>query len=194
LVQLLFFQYVFSCKVHFDVAFDAERFAPKHSIEVILMVKFSVDYSDLQSKLSQKKAFRLSEVKGRIKKVAFDVVRFVDSDKIDDLWQIYRDGDDEYIVAMYEEQNEKKASASGNWKVLPDSSGSYIHLFCKNVPITRIALTPLGIPSEDAWLVSRTVMEKLANDQSYLNSLIQELTEEEKSSLREVEPSLLAGK
>lgn len=161
------------------------------------MVKFSVDYSALQDKLSQKKAFRLSEVKERIRKVAFDVVRFVDSDKIDDLWQIYRDGDDEYIVAMYEnEQTEKKASASISniWKALPDGSGSHIHLFYKNAPITRIALAPLGIPCEDAWLVSHSMVEKLATDQNYLNSLIQELTEDEKASLREIEPSLLAGK
>ena len=74
------------------------------------MNKFSVDYMDLQSKLSQKRAFRLSDVKEKIRKVAFDVVRFVDSDKLDDLWQIHRDGEDEYIVAMYdEEKTEKKA-------------------------------------------------------------------------------------
>lgn len=158
------------------------------------MMKFSVDYSNLQSKLSQKKAFRLSEVKDRLRKVAFDVVRFVDSDRIDDLWQIHRDGEDEYIVAMYDDQTEKRASASMTWKALPDQVGSHVSLFYKNAPIKRIALAPLGIPSEDAWLVCHSIVQKLATDQDYFNSFIKELTENEKKVLKEIEPSLLAGK
>lgn len=162
------------------------------------MNKFSVDYTDLQSKLSVKKAFRLSDVKERIRKVAFDVVRFVDSDKIDELWQIHRNGEDEYIVAMYneDEQTEKRASASvvTPWKAMPDNSGNNINLFYKDSPIKRIALAPLGIPSEDAWLVSHSISQKLATDQSFLNSFVKELTKEERQALKEIEPSLLAGK
>lgn len=159
------------------------------------MMKFSVDYTDLQSKLSQKRAFRLSDVTGKVKKVAFDVVRFVDSDKIDDLWQIHRDGDDEYIVAMYEEeQTEKTASIATFWKAIPDGAGKYIHLFYKDTPIKRIALAPLGIPSEDAVMVSRSISQKLASDRSFFDSLVKELTEEEKGALQQLEPSLLTGK
>lgn len=156
------------------------------------MTKFSVDYSDLQNKLSRKKAFRLADVKGRIRKVAFDVVRFVDSDKLDDLWQIHRDGEDEYIVAMYNdnEQTEKVASIT-NWKALPDSSGNHINIFFRNAPVKKIALAPLGIPTEDAWLVSRSISEKLASDQSYLKSFIQELSAHERKALEEIEPSIL---
>lgn len=160
-------------------------------------MKFSVDYTDLQSKLSKKRAFRLSDVKGKIRKVAFDVVRFVDSDKIDDLWQIHRDGDDEYIVAMYDdEQTEKKAEASVSnpWKAMPDGSGQNIHLFYKDTPIKKIALASLGIPAEDAWLVSRSVSQRLASDQSFFNSFVKELSDEEKKALKQAEPSLLAGK
>ncbi len=160
------------------------------------MMKFSVDYTDLQSKLSKKRAFRLSDVTGKVKKVAFDVVRFVDSDKIDDLWQIHRDGDDEYIVAMYEEeQTEKTASvATTSWRAVPDGAGKNIHLFYKDVPIKRIALAPLGIPSEDAAMVSRSISQKLASDRSFFDSFVKELTEEERATLKQLEPSLLTGK
>lgn len=158
------------------------------------MTRFSVDYSNLQDKLSKKKAFRLSDVKERIRKVAFDVVRFIDSDKIDDLWQIQRDGEDEYIVAMYNdnEQTEKVASVT-NWKVLPDNSGGYVSVFFRNEPIKRIALAPLGIPTEDAWLVSKSISEKLASDQSYLRSFIQELSPHERKTLDEIEPAIKLG-
>jgi len=161
------------------------------------MKNFSVDYIDLQKKLSEKKAFRLSDVKGKIKKVAFDVVRFVDSDKLDDLWQIHTDGDDEYIVAMYEEeQTEKTASAStpAPWKALPDGSGNNIHLFYKDTPIKKIALAPLGIPATDAWMVSHSLSQRLATDQSFFDSFLNELTEKERQVLTEAAPSLLAGK
>lgn len=158
------------------------------------MNKFSVDYMDLQSKLSQKRAFRLSDVKEKIKKVAFDVVRFVDSDKLDDLWQIHRDGEDEYIVAMYEEEQVEKKASLINWRVIPDGSGKNIHLFYKDTPIKKIALAPLGIPTEDAWLVSHSISQKLASDRSFFDSFVKELTITEKQILREVEPSLLAGK
>jgi hypothetical protein len=160
------------------------------------MMKFSVDYTDLQNKLSQKKAFRLLDVKDKLKKVAFDVVRFTDSDKIDDLWQIHRDGDDEYIIAMYDDdQTEKKAVASSNpWSAIPDTLGNNINIFYNKNPIKRIKIASLGIPSEDAWLVSHSIMDKLANDKLFFNSFIKELTKEEKTSLNEINPSLLAGK
>lgn len=155
------------------------------------MIKFSVDYTDLQSKLSQKRAFRLSDVKEKIRKVAFDVVRFVDSDKIDDLWQIHRDGDDEYIIAMYTENEVEKCASLSPWKAVPDSSGTHIHLLYKNMPIKKIALAPLGIPLEDVWLVSHSIPQRLATDQSFLDSLLKELTSHERQALIEVEPSFL---
>lgn len=160
------------------------------------MNKFSVDYTDLQSKLSKKRAFRLSDVKEKIKKVAFDIVRFVDSDNVDDLWQIHRDGEDEYIVAMYDEQSEKKASASAttNWKAIPDGSRKNIHIFYKDIAIKKIALAPLGIPEDDAWLMSYSISQKLTSDQSFFNSFVKDLTSIEKQVLKQAEPSIMAGK
>src|SRR5574343_1213936 len=80
------------------------------------MNKFALDYSELQSKLTAKRAYPLAEVKDKIRKVAFDVVQFIDSNHIDELWKIERDGDNEYIVAMYDEDDENKISTSQDRK------------------------------------------------------------------------------
>ncbi len=157
------------------------------------MNKFSVDYTDLQGKLSKKKAFRLSDVKHKIKKVAFDVVRFVDSDKIDDLWQIHRDGDDEYIVAMYDDEGQTPTLKTA-WSVLPDASGQNLSVFYGSSPIKRIGLKQLGIPAEDAGMVSQSVRTKLATDEKFLNTFVNELSKEEREALTDANPSLLAGK
>lgn len=157
------------------------------------MDKFSINFMNLQDRLSKKRAFKLSDVKDRIKKVGFDIVRFVDSQKIDDLWQIHRDGDDEYIVAMYEDQTEKKASTI-SWRAIPDKAGEHINVFYENSPIKLISIASLGIPAEDAWLVSYSLADKLASSPEFLNSFMKELTSEEKEVLRQANPSLIVGK
>ena len=69
------------------------------------MKKFAIDVDSLENKLQKKTAYRLEDVKDKVRKVAFDVVRFVDNDAtIDGLWQIQKHDDGEYIVAMYEDK------------------------------------------------------------------------------------------
>lgn len=162
------------------------------------MNKFSVNYADLQATLNKKTAYRLADVKHRLQKVAFDVVRFVDSDKIDDLWKIERDGDDEYIVAMYDEdlkvasEASTKTASANPWNVISDDSGN-IHVFYKNAPIKRLALAQLGLQADDAISVCRLMKTKFASDASFLGKFLNELTESEREALTEVEPSI-AGK
>lgn len=155
------------------------------------MNKFSVDYTELQNKLSKKKAYRLVDVKHRIQKVAFDVVRFVDSDKIDDLWQIHRDGDDEYIVAMYEDGSDTKKEsakvASEVWNAIPDAAGAYVNVFYHGNPIKKICLADLGISSDEAYLVCRSLKEKLANDKVFLRKFANELDDIEIEELKETQ-------
>lgn len=159
------------------------------------MDKFSVDLTELQSKLQAKKAYRLSDVKHKIKKVAFDVVKFVDSDRIDDLWQIQRDGDDEYIVAMYDDNVTKTASApTSQWSALADNAGNNVNVFYRNVPVKRICIASMGIPAEDSYLVCRSITEKLASDKSFLVKFLSELTDSERKSLEDIDPSVLATK
>lgn len=154
------------------------------------MVNYSVDFDDLQRKLKKNKAYRLADVKDRLKKVAFDVVRFVDSDKIDDLWQIHRDGDDEYIVAMYEDEEPLtvNSSAKSPWSAVPDNAGNSVNVFFDGVPITRVALAPLGIPASDAYLVSNSLPNKLASDESFLAKFVNNLTASERAVLEEALP------
>lgn len=158
------------------------------------MMKFSVDYTDLQSKLSKKKAFRLVDVQHKIKKVAFDVVRFVDSDKIDDLWQIHREGEDEYIVAMYEDEAKEKVASASPWSAIPDRNQNNVNVFFNGNPIRKISMASLGIPVEDVYIVCRSLTDKLANDKSFFENFIKELTAEERKALEEINPSILAGK
>lgn len=158
------------------------------------MNRFSVDYSDLQSKLTQKKAYRLSEVQSKIKKVAFDVVRFVDSDRIDDLWQIQSDGENEYIVAMYDDNSPDEAkiiTAACVWTAVADSSKENVNVFYKNTPVSRIALASMGIESSDAHLVCKSLSNKLANDYDFRSNFIANLTDSERTSLLKDDPSLL---
>lgn len=160
------------------------------------MNKFSVDYTDLQNKLNSKKAFRLSEVQHRIQKVAFDVVRFVDSDRIDDLWQIHRDGEDEYILAMYDDSDadnlsKKTAAPVSKWKAIADHGGEAINIFFKDSPITRIALASMEIPMSDASLICRYLPIKLANDDEFRANFIANLTNTERGMLLEEDPSIL---
>lgn len=157
------------------------------------MDKFAVNYNDVKTQLNQKRKYRLADVKDRLQKVAFDVVRFVDSDKLDDLWKVERDGDDEYIVAMYDDQvltSEASSVTANDWNVLPDKIGN-IHVFYKETPIKKISLASLNISQNDAHSTCRLVKEKLASSQTFLRKFVNELTETERDSLVEVNPTIL---
>ena len=72
---------------------------------------FSINYESLDGALNAKK-YKLSDVKDRIEKVSFDIVRFKDGDKGADLWQIQSADDGDYIVSLYEEEKENVKTAS----------------------------------------------------------------------------------
>lgn len=159
-----------------------------HAYYGLIMNKFSLDYSNLNQNLNREKYFKLKDVKDRLQKVAFDVVRFIDSDgtgdNIDGLWQIRTNKDGEYIVAMYEEEIEKTASSKKNdWTAMPDRSGSNINIFYKDEPIKIISIASLGIPASDAGIVSQSIVNKLATDELFFNSFVKELTASEKQKL-----------
>ena len=63
------------------------------------MNKFAVDYNSLESELTPRpQYFRYDDVKDRLRKVAFDVVRFKDGDDISGLWQIQQTDEGEVIL------------------------------------------------------------------------------------------------
>src|SRR5271165_5197573 len=102
------------------------------------MVNFHIDYDNLHKTVNNK-IYRLDEVKHRLEKVAFDVVRFRDAVDPDELWQIQSADDGQYIVARYSEEatETKKASQKQDktWDVLVSQAG-YIHIYYRGIPLT----------------------------------------------------------
>lgn len=155
------------------------------------MNRFSVDYEGLQGNLYQEKYFRLKDVEDRIEKVAFDVVRFIDNDNIDGLWQIRQSNEGEYIVAMYDEtQPSKVTKSSSNWSTIRDKSGNNVHIFYKGTPVSRIVLADLGLSSEESISMCRYLPAKLAENKNLAVGLLKELPENERQELFTKYPEL----
>lgn len=158
------------------------------------MEKFAVNYNELQGELSPRpQVFRYEDVKDRLKKVAFDVVRFSDGDDISGLWQIQETEGGEVIVAKYDDaenlQVEKVASIETNWRVLADKSGD-VHVFYKDSPVTKVSLAAVGIPTEDADVVCRYLPEKLATNEALASNLLAEMPRANVKELVKAHPEL----
>lgn len=154
------------------------------------MNKFAIDYTSLQHNLDQPKCFKLADVKDKLVKVAFDIVKFKDADKsIDGLWQIRESPEGEYIVAMYEEPElEVKASSNKNWKVI--ASGDSVNIFYKSSPIGKISLASIGIPADEGYLVENYLPEKLAENKSLVNGVLSGLSGQDRAELLSLYPEL----
>lgn len=147
------------------------------------MDRYSINYKTL----SQPKMYRLAEVRDKIKKVGFDVVKFTDTDGVEGLWQIQSDQDgSEYIVAMYAEEAPKTATASV-WQFVPFQGA--VQIFYKNFPIKKIALTELGVKNGDEPLVCRALSEKLT-DKAGVTKLLGELSTSERQVITTKFPEL----
>ena len=160
------------------------------------MDKFSVNFKDLEDSLSkeaQSPVYKYADVKHRLEKVAFDIVRFVDTDNIDGLWQIKNTEDGDLIVAMYndeeliaEGQVEKTAS---DWTALPGKFND-VTLFYKNHPVTKISLAKLGFNNEPINLVCKTLSDKLSSNDKLLQGLLSYMSDDERKDLLKVNPEL----
>lgn len=142
------------------------------------MDQFTLDYSTLHNKVNSKKAFKLSGIApGALKKVAFDVVRFVDSQAIDGLWQIENREDGPYIVAMYDDPvlPENSISKSSSWKVYADTAGKYLSFFYQDAPMVRLASSDLGIAPEDAQETAQNLPGQLETNAALRSALLQEI-------------------
>lgn len=159
------------------------------------MKKSSIDYSALENKLTEKKAYKLSEVQNQLKKVAFDVVRFDSSANIDGLWQIQRGADGDYIVAMYDDESNglettSEVKTASDWNVVADRSGSSLSIFYKGTPITRLATAALGLPADEAELVTSYLPSKLATNGKLVKGLLEEISVQERQELLSKYPEL----
>lgn len=154
------------------------------------MKKFALDYSNLEDQLQEKpRVFKLSEVKDKIKKVAFDVVKFNDSEGLDGLWQIKETEDGEYIVATYDDSELTSESAPESpWKAL--ASADQVHVFFHDTPVAKVTTASVGLPMEEAPQLARHLTDKLASNQKLVKSLLKELSQEEKQELFAKHPEL----
>lgn len=152
------------------------------------MSKFSMDYSGLANNLV-KKAFKLSDVKDRLEVVAFDVVRFKDDDEGANLWQVQKAEDGDYIVALYQPDEETKTASE--WSVLVSKASGDLQVSYKGDPIVRIASSKLGIPSSEIHQVPGYLPNKLATNKKLVKSLLNMLSEQTKKAVLNKYPELV---
>jgi hypothetical protein len=153
------------------------------------MAKFTVDYTDVEHKI-YKKAYKLADVKDQLETVAFDIVRFKDGDKGADLWQIQSAEDGDYIVSIYEEDNDElKASAA--WEVFLSKAAGYLQISYKGEPLVKIAGSTLGIPANELHKVPNYLPSKLAGNKKLVNSLLNQLSTSAKKEVLKKYPELV---
>ena len=144
------------------------------------------DYDRLDGNINAKKVYKLKDVNDRIERVAFDVVRFRDSEGFDKLWVVQEQNGDQVLVAMYNEDEKIEAKA---WAAIPDQSGN-VSVFYKGEPITRLSMVSYGLPNEEASVVCRFLPKKLASDRSFAHSLLSELSSADRNAVFEKHPEL----
>lgn len=152
------------------------------------MSKNFIDYSSLENKI-YKKAYRLSDVKDRLETVAFDIVRFKDSDKGADLWQVQSADDGDYIVSLYQPEEEIKTACP--WDVAVTKTGSDLQISYKGDPLVRISAAKIGIPHAELSQVEGYLPEKLASNKKLVKALLNELPESAKKEVLSKYPELV---
>lgn len=152
------------------------------------MSKDSIDYSGLANKIF-KTAYKFSEVQDQLETVAFDIVRFKDSDKSADLWQVQSADDGEYIVALY--QPEEEATKTAGWDVAYIKSTGSLQISYKGDPLVRIASSKLGIPNAELSKVEAYLPAKLASNKKLVQALLNELPESTKNEVLAKYPEML---
>lgn len=152
------------------------------------MSKYQIDYSSLENRV-YKKAYRLSDVKEQLETVAFDIVRFKDSDKAADLWQVQSAEDGEYIVALYQPDEEPKVAAV--WEVAVSKTAGDLQISYKGDPLVRLSASKIGIPRSELGQVEAYLPEKLASNKKLVKALLNELSESAKKEVLNKYPELV---
>lgn len=152
------------------------------------MSKFTIDYATLTNKFNKRK-YKLADVKEKITKVAFDIVRFKDDDNAANLWQIQSADDGDYIVALYDEEQVKTA-ATKTWEVDIDKIANKLDIFYKNDHLISIACDKLGIPSAEISKVKSYLPSKLASNKKLVSCLIKEMTDSAQKEVAKKYPEL----
>lgn len=157
--------------------------------------KFNLDFSQLENSISPKKrVFRLEDVKDRLEKVAFDLVRFKDADMGAQLWQVSKDLDGQFIVALYQEDESnpgvEKTASKCPWEVFASSLTGDLQISFKGDPIAKLSSSKLGIPASEIHKVPSYLPEKLASSPKLVKALLSELSDSTKKLVLSKHPEL----
>jgi len=152
------------------------------------MSRFSLNYSNLENKI-YKKAYKLSEVKDQLVSVAFDIVKFKDNDSSTNLWQIQSADDGDYIVSLYDQEEEFKTA--NLWEVDIVKNAKEIQFYYKGDPIVRIASSKLGIPENEIDSVKNYLPVKLNENKKLASALLKELNPSVKEMILKKYPELV---
>jgi hypothetical protein len=145
-----------------------------------MMPKFgAIDYSDLDVQLDKhlvkQASYKVADVKDQLETVSWDIVRFKDNDKGAELWQVQSADDGDYIVALYDEDEEATVkTASANWSVLATKTG-HLQISYKGDPLVRLSSAQLGIPVAELKQAEKYLPEKLATNPKLVKTLLKEL-------------------
>lgn len=152
-----------------------------------VMSKFSINYSSLEHKI-YKKAYRLADVKDQLESVAFDIVRFKDGDKGAELWQVQSADDGDYIVSLYQEDEEKTAAL---WEVAITKTAGELQVSYKGDPIVKVASSRLGIPRSELHKIPDYLPSKLAENKKLVTALLSEMPASAKNEVLKKYPELV---
>jgi len=150
------------------------------------MPKFSIDLDNVSSVVS-KKSYKLSDVKDKIVKIAFDVVKFKDA-PADELWQIQSSDDGDYIIALYNEEDKVVTASLQPWSVLVKSAD--LHIFYKQEHLCKVASSLLGFQESDLSLAQQYLPKRLASNKNLVKALLNSVDRDTQKSILAKYPEL----
>ncbi len=147
-----------------------------------------MDYSSLENTV-YKKSYKLSDVKDQLETFAFDIVRFKSDDNSANLWQVQSADDGDYIVALYQPDEEVKIA--NPWEVMVSKTAGYLQISYKGDPLVRLSSSKIGIPSNELDKAKEYLPVKLADNKKLVKSLLNELSESAKKEVLSKYPELV---
>lgn len=151
--------------------------------------KFTVDLNNLAQTVSTERVYKLSDVQHRIKKVAYDLVRFRDNEDTEQLWKIEERSDGPVIVALYgDDGGLVTESVANDWEAIPDKVA--MHIFYKGEPLASLNSKDLGIPTSEFELASTWLPKKLSSDESLQKSLFTKIAKTSRDLISKRFPEL----
>jgi hypothetical protein len=156
------------------------------------MSKHTPDYTDLKN-VVYKKIHRLADVKNQIVKVSWDIVRFKDSDKGADLWQVQSSDDGDYIVKLYSDADDDhvKTASKNPWEVMFTKNASHLNIFYKGEPLAKIAADRLGVPASELEQVAGYLPARLESNKKLVAAMLSEVSESTKNEILRKYPELV---